>query len=92
MINKIIAFNVIFFKTQMIEFLNVVLNINNTSSSQRKCMPTPASDNKNKEVKALQVYLSRSGNHGNKQIFKIIYFIIMNIERKHYRQQSSFPP
>lgn len=55
MINKIIAFNVIFLKTQMIEFLNVVLNINNTSSSQRKCMPTPASDNKNKEVKALQV-------------------------------------
>lgn len=56
MINKIIAFNVIFLKTKIIKILNV-LNINNITSSQRKCMLTPASDNKNKEVKALQVCL-----------------------------------
>lgn len=32
MINKIIAFNVIFLKSKVIKFLNVVLNVNNTSS------------------------------------------------------------
>lgn len=55
MINKIIAFNFIFLKTKIIKILKV-LNINNITSSQRKCMLTPASDNKN-EVKALQVCL-----------------------------------
>ena len=55
-------------------------------------MSTPASDNKNKEVKALQFVWFRSDNHGNKKIFKIIYFIIMHNEGKHYREQSSFPP
>lgn len=33
MINKIIAFNVIFLKTKVIKSLNVILNINNTSSN-----------------------------------------------------------
>lgn len=54
MINKSIAFNVIFLKTKIIKFLNTVSNINKTSSNQRKRMPTPASDDKNEGVKALQ--------------------------------------
>lgn len=33
MINKIIAFNAIFLKTEVIKSLNVILNINNTSSN-----------------------------------------------------------
>lgn len=37
-------------------------------------MQTPASDNTNKEVKALQFVSFKSGNHGNKRVFKIIYY------------------
>ena len=63
----------------------------NASSSQSKYMPTPASDNKNKKLKPCKSVWFRLGNHGNKQIFKIIYFNIMHTEGKHYRQQNSFP-
>lgn len=55
-------------------------------------MPTPASDDKNEGVKALQFVWYRSDNHRNKITLNIIYFIFLHTEGEHYRQQSSVPP
>jgi hypothetical protein len=52
LINKIIAFNVIFLKTQIIISLNVVPN--NASSNDRKCMSTVP---ENKIKKGIKPYL-----------------------------------